>query len=120
MIPTDAIVLFFVLHFLGDWLFQPPRIALNKSKDPNALLQHASIYTLAMLCMRAVLPWSVFWPWLAINIFCHMFQDWFYYRLVWRWQWENKHWNGDSRFVWIGLDQTLHFIVAVVTLSLLT
>ena len=49
---TDFFPAIIIAHLLGDYMFQPKYMALNKTYDPWLCLLHAAIYTLCVcLCV---------------------------------------------------------------------
>ena len=49
---TDFFPAIIIAHLLGDYMFQPKYMALNKTYDPWLCLLHSAIYTLCVcLCL---------------------------------------------------------------------
>lgn len=115
-----AIILLLASHFVGDFVFQSDKMALNKSRSWGALLQHVSVYTLFLL------PWvgwmwgaSTGWfaviscgGWVWANFFAHLLTD----AVTSRWTAKlhaagERHWF----FVVIGLDQFIHYATLIGT-----
>jgi len=117
VVSVKFLLLFFLLHFLGDWLFQPREIATKKSSDPLALRHHMSTYGMFMLCIGFVMPPMPALGWWLTNMVAHSIQDWYLYQIfpkvLW---WDNGNRAVNSRIlVTIGLDQFIHYSVAVIT-----
>ena len=121
MIESKVLVLFLLLHLLGDCVFQPRNVSVNKSKDLRALRKHGLIYGGFMCGMLLVLPVHTWIVWFTLNVGSHLFQDWHWYRItpiVFRWKEDNPLVN-NRIFVAIGLDQFIHYVIAITTLSAL-
>jgi len=97
------------LHFVGDFLFQTDRIALNKSKENSILVYHVVLYAI---------PFLIFGVYFAVvTAFLHFLVDFVTSRLTsYLWKQEQIHWF----FVVIGLDQALHLTFLILTFLFLT
>lgn len=111
------LILIFVAHFLGDFVFQSDGTAKNKSKYLVYLVEHTLIYGLNLtgifLLFNLITGYNEFMilPWICINVMIHGFQDYFTSRL-------NKFLFSISNhygFVGIGLDQMIHHIILILT-----
>ena len=103
----------FVLHFIGDFLFQARFIANNKSKDIYMLLLHGMIYTTMMLVLTLfdVHIYNVLW----IGI-THIATDYITSKAITYFYKKEDWW---AFFSVIGFDQLLHTIQILYFLSLL-
>jgi hypothetical protein len=91
--------LIFVCHFVGDFIFQSDRIAINKSKDNMVLFEHALYYSLPF--------WFFGYPFMIITLCLHFCVDYVTSRLTsYLWKKEERHWF----FTTIGADQMIHLI----------
>lgn len=116
MITDDFVIVFSVLHYLGDWLFQPRQCAVNKSKNVRMLAYHVLTYGLFLMFLFFVWHGSAlaFVKWHAVNLALHAIQDWYLYRIgpkIMKWK-DNNQYVNNWLFALIGLDQMLHYIVA--------
>jgi len=92
-------------HFIGDFLLQTDKMALNKSKSNKWLGIH-------VLCYSTPFLWFG-WKFAVINGLAHFLTDWVTSRL------SSKAWAAQKRglfFKIIGLDQAIH--LTCLTLSL--
>ena len=117
MVEAQLLILFLILHFLGDWLFQPRRIATRKSREPKALAKHMIIYGLFMCGLLYVMPWDIWFVWFGLNIVVHTAQDWYWYRIapvIMSWPDDNPVVNN---WIWVavGFDQLLHYLMGIMT-----
>lgn len=101
---TDIIILIW-LHFLGDFILQTNKMAINKSKDNKYLLLHCTVYTIPLFWFG--------WVFALINGVAHFITDYFTSRAT-----SHLHSKGERHwfFVVIGLDQAIHITTLVVTL----
>lgn len=139
MIPISLLV----AHWVGDWLLQNDRMALNKSKDNLVLLEHVAVYSLVLWL------WAVYWWWTpfflagvkaeiifsfwAITVVTHFLTDWITSRISsrlwffkpnfpehdvneWSYVEGKRHWF----FVMIGFDQLIHYVTLAWTLRILS
>ena len=87
----------FFMHWVFDFCAQDDWMALNKSKNNNALLLHAFIYSI----WGILLSWH-FWIYLFIS---HALIDYCTSRITsYLWKIEQRHYF----FVMVGLDQFFH------------
>jgi hypothetical protein len=119
-VPLDFLVSFFLLHLLGDWVFQPRRLAVEKSRNMKALGEHMAIYAFFMMPLGAMMG-IAFFPWVIFNLLCHASQDYVLYNIVGSIpNWEGHPHINDKLWVAIGIDQCLHFLVAVISYAVVT
>lgn len=105
---TITILLVLLVHWIADFVVQTDNMAINKSSSNKWLLLHVGAYT-AVMC--------VFGPIYAIvNGASHLIIDWFTSRATSAlWKKGDRH----SFFVVIGLDQLLHTVILIATISLI-
>lgn len=96
-----------IAHFVGDFILQTDRMAMNKSKSNKWLLIHILAYSSALL---------VFGPLYAVaNGSIHFCVDWVTSRCTSAlWAKGERHWF----FVVIGLDQLIHTLCLLWTIGL--
>lgn len=121
-IDLSLVIVLLVAHFVGDFICQSDWMALNKSKQWDALLAHVLVYAGALLATLGVsfaligsgpTAGAVF-VWLVVNSAAHFVQDAITSRINARlWQANERHWF----FVGIGADQLLHYVTLIVTAS---
>lgn len=79
MIPFSMLLTLLVAHFVGDFILQSDWMALNKSKDVNALITHVWVYTLTMAVALALFPPmgrpEQLFVFLMVNWLAHFVQD---------------------------------------------
>lgn len=108
-----------VVHFVADFLFQTDWMALNKSKNNDALALHAFVYA-------ACFAWLGM-PFAGITFITHFFTDYWTSRLTsklwffaqndfpnaneWHYVSGRRHWF----FVAIGADQLIHYVTLALT-----
>ncbi len=114
MIP---ILLLFVVHFFGDFVFQSSKMATGKSKSIKWLSIHVGVYGLVSLISLIILGsfyhnflFGFYW-WIT-NVILHFVVDFFTSKITSRF-WEQK--NMRFFFVMIGFDQLLHAICLIST-----
>lgn len=92
----NTLVILFILHFVGDFVLQTDKMALNKSKSKFWLTVHCCVYFLMFTI------WPLFAVYLGLS---HWLIDYFSSKVTSKlWSLDSKHWF----FVTIGLDQLLH------------
>lgn len=83
-----SLIIGFILHFIGDYLFQNDWMAVEKTKNSGVALAHASIYSMPFYF---IVP-SLWWLLIFVT---HFFID--RYRLAQYWiRFINWRWNGDN------------------------
>lgn len=103
MISVNLIFILIGLHFLGDFIFQSDRMALNKSKSEAWLTLHVFTYC-------AVLAVFSNWKFWLFNFVAHYITDWISSRATSSlWKQEKRH----AFFVVIGADQAVHLACLV-------
>ena len=104
MIELEYLIFMFILHFFGDFVLQSDEMAQNKSTSWKWLSTHIAVYTLT-LCILSP-------KWALINGFAHFLIDAITSRAS-----KILYQRGDIHnfFVVIGIDQTLHYIILVVS-----
>ena len=114
MITTDLIIAIVFAHWVGDFVLQSNRMAVNKSQSMYWLSLHVGAYTLGV---GAVLFLSLGFfsaTWLAANAVLHWITDFFTSRINAKLnKLEDKHWF----FTAIGFDQMLHYICLFATMK---
>ena len=111
----SSYILIVWLHFLGDFILQSDRMALNKSKSNYWLTQHAFAYIAPFLPLCRVYGgtggMSYF---LAVNVAAHWLVDWVTSRITAKlWAAGQRHWF----FTCIGFDQAIHMTVLFLTFN---
>jgi hypothetical protein len=112
-----TLLLIFVVHFLGDFVFQSSKMATGKSKSIKWLSIHVGVYALVSLISLIVLGnffgnFLVGFYWWITNVILHFIVDFFTSKITSRF-WEQK--NMRFFFVMIGFDQLLHAICLIST-----
>ena len=100
MISLEIILLILAIHFVGDFVLQSHWMALNKSKDNDALFLHVSIYGIFLFAMTLNPVWAF------VNFLLHLWVDYVTSRInveIWK--------SGDVHyfFVGVGIDQLIHY-----------
>jgi len=104
---TDILIIIW-LHFLGDFIFQTDRMALNKSKSNLILAEHCVIYSILFMYFG--------WAFMVVNGVLHFMTDWCTSRATSHlWKNNQRHWF----FTVIGLDQAIHFTCMIVSYNYL-
>lgn len=101
------ILLLVWLHFVGDFILQTDKMALNKSKEMDWLLLHCAVYAVPFLYFGL--------PFALVNFALHFFTDMVTSRVTSTlWKMEKRH----CFFVVIGLDQAIHLSCLLLTYNL--
>ena len=113
--------LILVFHFVGDFLCQSDKMAMNKSTSNSYLTLHVLIYTAVIgvlpFAVYAVSDIMIYWYWVAINGVLHWITDYFTSRLTsYLYKKEMRHWF----FVAIGFDQLIHYACLLFSYQLIT
>jgi hypothetical protein len=114
----------FLVHWIGDFIFQSDAEAKGKSTSNKMLLRHTGkyslIWTIAMYGIGVIqtgFGWPVYSLLFGIITFvCHTITDYFTSRLVKKRFEKGDHHNG---FVIIGADQILHYVQLILTFTLI-
>ncbi len=89
-----SLIIGFILHFVGDYLFQNDWLANEKTKAFFPAFFHAAIYSLPFLFLTP----SVFWWILAVS---HFFIDRYRLAVYWiklvNWNWNSKNFGYDDQ-----------------------
>lgn len=97
------------LHFLGDFILQSDRMALNKSKSTYWLSLHALTYGIPLFLLG--------WRFAIVNLAAHWVVDFFTSKAnAYLWATSRRHWF----FVMVGFDQAIHMTVLFWTFNKLT
>ncbi len=144
MIPNFVwpLLFIFILHWLGDWVFQSKLMSETKSESNYVLFLHFLIYTVTLACAIPFLDESLFTriSFIALNGVLHVVFDgswWRLYKLsVWKreygtWffniDWKERQegkdklrdtyefWNDSVFGYMLGFDQMFHFTCLVLT-----
>jgi hypothetical protein len=108
MLSIGVIISILFLHLLGDFILQSDWMAINKSRDTNALVAHTVVYSLCFIPFGFVF-YLITWA-------THTATDAITSRITSRlWQRGKRHWF----FVVIGVDQFIHHTTLFVTYLLL-
>lgn len=105
-------------HFVGDWYFQPPEMAANKSKDLLTLIRHIVRVTAVLVVF--LLPFineenaARYGIGLLVYAFAHGVQDW----NIWGW-YSRKFGDTDrltNTWFWktIATDQLIHLTLLLI------
>lgn len=108
MIQLKLALLVIALHFVGDFVLQSRWMGNNKSKNWLALLAHVGVYTSCFLIFG--------WRFALLNGAIHFVVDAVTSRVTSR-MWEKK--NVYGFFTVIGLDQMIHTMTLLATLTIL-
>ena len=108
------------LHFVADFLMQSSWMAINKSKNNNALIAHVYAYTMTLGVGAILLSLGNFYnfilPWMIINGILHFITDYVTSRITSRLLKSNSfRWF----FVVIGIDQCIHYACLFSTFMLI-
>lgn len=107
MVCTTALYLVFWLHFVGDFIMQTDKMAINKSKSNRWLTIHVVAYSLPFLLFG--------WRYALVNFGLHWATDFLSSRVTSAlWKAEKRHWF----FVVIGFDQAIHMTCLIATMPL--
>ena len=108
MINISTIFIIIWAHFIGDFLLQSDKMALNKSKSLYWLGIHSSVYGLPFLYFGV--------EFYFITVGAHFIVDFLSSKLTSHfWITKQRHWF----FVVIGWDQAIHFSFLIATIKYL-
>jgi hypothetical protein len=100
----EFIVLVLFMHWVFDFVFQTPKMSMQKSSNYGVLCEHAAVYSLWGLLMG--LPFNVAIGFVLFLFLTHMFIDGITSRITSKlYKLQEYHWF----FVVIGFDQLLHY-----------
>lgn len=118
MISITAIALILLAHWVGDFLLQSNKMAMEKGQDNLWLSLHVLSYSSVILAVALLLFGSLFLAiqWTLINAALHWVTDYNTSRLNARLKKESVHYF----FVGIGFDQMIHYLCLFGTYTLLT
>lgn len=115
-----GMLLLLFVHWIADFVCQSDRVALNKSKSNEVLVEHVTIYTIGLLI--GSIPLCIFildhpggmplGEWLLLNAFLHFCTDYVTSRINARLYTNHRHYF----FVMIGFDQLIHFFTLGLTM----
>lgn len=100
-----TIILVVWLHFIGDFILQTDKMALNKSTSDKWLAIHVLAYSVPLLVIG--------WQFALVNAIAHMATDWITSRLSSR---AHKVGKRGLFFKIIGADQAIHLTCLFLTL----
>mgnify|MGYP001561673063 CR=1 FL=1 len=103
----------FLLHFIGDFVFQTRHIANNKGKNFHILFYHVSIYIFVL--GLGLLPFSkvqIIGEFIGYNFWLHFFTDTITSKIT-KYFWDKQ--NIYAFFTTIGFDQFLHIVALSLT-----
>ena len=102
-----------LFHFVCDFMFQSDRMAQNKSKSFDVLMEHTMIYSFAMMMLlipfypENITSWNMI-HFYAINLVAHTITDYFSSKATsYFYEKDDRH----NFFVVVGFDQFMHIIV---------
>lgn len=110
-----TLIISFIFHLLGDYIFQNHWMAVNKTKEDFPALVHATIYSLPFLFL-------VHWQCWFIILITHFYIDRYRLATYWiklvNWNWKSTN-NGydDNVPVWLStwlmiiIDNIIHIII---------
>ena len=102
----SLIISLLFLHWVGDFVFQGDKVALNKSKDKMILSYHCFLYCLPLCIVDPI--WAIY------NGVLHFIVDFFTSKINSSIrEKDERHWF----FVMIGLDQLIHYTILFSTLT---
>lgn len=108
MITIWTVIGILLLHLIADFFLQTDWMAINKSKQWDALLVHTSTYSVCFAMLGV--------PFVCITFLMHTATDYITSRITsYLWQREERHWF----FVVIGIDQFIHYVTLLLTYWLL-
>lgn len=106
-------------HFLGDFVFQTERMALNKWTSWDALRAHVQVYAACIMCVMAALPGTTVLGTVLFalsNGLLHMFTD----RISSNVMKEAREASNQRKFfLALGADQTIHMMCFFLTSPML-
>jgi len=106
MISYVDIFIIICLHFIGDFLLQSNYMSINKSKRIDVLISHCLIYSVPFLLYD--------WKFAIVAGAGHFPVDFITSRITsFLYKKKEIHWF----FVIIGLDQTIHYAILLITFS---
>jgi hypothetical protein len=108
-----------VAHWVGDFLLQDSRLALNKYRDRWCLLEHCVTYASTMgVASSFILPPERAVVFALVNAAAHLVID----AVTSRWTHKTWGWAEHPRVFWnvIGFDQLLHVTLLALTLKAVT
>ena len=116
-----TILLLFVVHFFGDFVFQSSKMATGKSKSIKWLSIHVGVYALVALISLVFLGsfyhnFLFGFYWWVINVILHFILDFITSKITSRF-WEQK--NMRFFFVMIGFDQLINNVCLISTFFIL-
>lgn len=119
-----ALIVLFILHWIGDFVLQSHKVATEKSKDEVILTWHVLVYTttvaigypltgvLLNTLFGVWLPSPILWAFAPVTFGLHFITD----RFTSRWTaalWKQQRWH--DFFVVVGLDQLIHIVSLTLT-----
>lgn len=116
------ILIFFIAHFIGDYLLQSDDIAKRKSKEIKALLIHTGIIGGCFFAMNLIgllcfgfqfnILNILFIP--LMNYLLHLITDYFTSK------WASSLYSKDIHYYYVvlGLDQLIHYVIATLSVGL--
>ena len=109
-----SLIIGFILHLIGDYLFQNDWMAAEKTKNNGVALVHAGIYSMPFFLLAPSFWWLLIFGTHFFIDRCRLVQCWI--RLVnWKWDGDNFGFSEDKpkwMSVWllIIVDNTFHII----------
>lgn len=105
-------------HFLGDWIFQSRKMAMNKSKHVSTLLLHGLIISICLFVVSCCYN-SLFDSFLStiINGIVHCILDWFgwsFYKNKFKNLSLEQHFSNYWFYTNIAIDQFLHILIILI------
>ena len=102
------------MHFVGDFMFQTHKQAINKSKSPKYLTYHALTYCIPFLLLFCGgVGWNVVW-FILLLFGSHWLTDFITSKATsYFWQKKDMH----NFFVVVGFDQLIHIITLLYLLD---
>lgn len=109
------IILIFILHFIGDFILQTHKMAINKSTSIKYLTYHVLTYCIPFLILlTGGFGWNMLWFFLLL-FGTHWITDFITSKIT-SYFWKKKDMH--NFFVIIGFDQLIHAITLLLLLDI--
>ena len=105
---TVLLIIMFIMHWVGDFVFQTRKIADNKSKSIKYLTQHVFLYMCTFTPMVFAIGFGTEFLWFIFLLFStHWITDFITSKFT-RYFWRKK--NIRAFFTTVGFDQLIHAV----------
>ena len=109
MTPEITITYLLLIHWLGDFIFQTQKMAMNKSKNIYWLITHVVVYTFTFfIALVFLFDFAMVIAFCFFTFFAHLATDYVTSRWTSKFNKEKKYYGFPAFFSVIGLDQFLH------------